>query len=98
MARCSSGPEAACGYRSTAAATGAHSSTMPRLVLQPATAQVAVIAASIRSPTRAPRANSGAADACALSMNCRACMPWPGDARLTLPGLGTAMSSSQAHR
>ena len=36
--------------RSTAAAIGAHSSTMPRLVLQPAAARLAATAASMRAP------------------------------------------------
>ena len=49
----------------------------------------------MRSPTRA---RAGTAGRPRLATNSSACMPCPADARLTLPGLRTATSSSPARR
>ena len=46
--------------------SGAHRSTIPRLVLQATAARVASMAPSIRRPTGAPRSNSGSAETIAL--------------------------------
>src|SRR6185437_5168200 len=82
--------------RSAAAMSGAASSTMPRLVLQPTAACVAATASRIRSPTGLPVAASGAPEASALASNCATVMPCPSLATCTLPGLSARSSRRQA--
>ena len=53
----------------SAAAIGAHSRTIPRLVLQPATRKLASTAPRMRLPTAASARHSNGAAACALAMN-----------------------------
>ena len=60
---CERGPKVGRPARSAAAASGAHSRMMPRLVLVPTAANVASTAARMRLPTRAPGMASGAAAA-----------------------------------
>jgi hypothetical protein len=57
--------------------SGAASSTMPRLVLQPTAARVAAMASRMRRPTAAAVTVNGSTDASALSAKSATVMPWP---------------------
>ena len=62
-------PQVASPQRSTAAASGAHSSTMPRLVLQPAAPASRPSRPGCARPRARPRRTTRAAAACALATN-----------------------------
>src|ERR1700674_3061220 len=80
---------------SAAAARGAHSRMMPRLVLWPTAARAASTAAKMRRPTRAPGTVSGAAAASALRRKSSGVLRPAGDRTCTFPGLGASSSSRQ---
>ena len=92
----SAGRSAASARFSTAAASGAHSRTMPRLVFWPTADSVAATAPRTRTPTRAPLVAMGAALASALTTKSVTLMRWPGAKRCTLPGFSASSSARQA--
>ena len=84
---CASAARRSLGLTSAAAASGAQSRMMPRLVLVPTAASVASTASRMRLPTRAPGRRSGAAAASALRTNSAAVMRWPGGEDMDVAGL-----------